>query len=44
MDRMLFGEEGVRRMLEFAVRIGWKERKWGMIDGGRGRGREERVG
>jgi len=41
MDRMLFGEEGVRRMLEFAVKIGWEKRKWGKW---RGRGSEDRVG
>jgi len=28
IDRMLFGEEGVRRMVEFAVKIGWDKRKW----------------
>jgi len=38
MDRILFGEEGVRRMLEFAVRVGWEKRKWGRW---KGRARKE---
>jgi len=29
MKRMLFSEEGVKRMIKFAKRIGWEKRKWG---------------
>jgi len=29
MGRMLFSEEGVKRLIEFAKEIGWEKRKWG---------------
>ena len=29
MERMLFGEEGVKRLISFAKKIGWDKRKWG---------------
>jgi len=41
MDRMLFSEEGVKRMVEFAVKIGWDKRKW---KGWEGKGYEYREG
>jgi len=28
MERLLFSEDGVKRMVEFAKRIGWFEREW----------------
>ena len=41
MERMLFGEDGVKRCLVFARLIGWEKRKW---KGWEGRGGEERRG
>jgi len=40
MDRMMFSEEGVRRMLEFAVKISWDKRVWGRCRGKKGEERE----
>jgi len=28
IERLLFGEEEVKKMVEFAKRIGWFEREW----------------
>ena len=40
---MLFSEDGVKRMLEFGRRIGWRERKWGEWKGKEGVERKGRL-
>jgi len=41
IERLLFSEDGVKRMVEFAKRIGWFEREWTEMNIGGG---EERKG
>ena len=45
MNRLLFSEEGVRRMVKFARRIGWFERQWkGMKIGNGENGKGKKLG
>ena len=43
MDRMLFGEDGVKRMLEFGRKVGWEKRKWGRWKGKEKEGRRGEI-